>query len=203
MGDELPILYANGVDLWQPETMPNFESVLPGMWLSIRMAWNPKWKPTEVLDEFFARFYGAAAVPMRRYWQTIDDAWTMAPEHAGCGFGYPKRFTPEVMKSARAAMNESLAACKTDAERRRVKMQDEAFKQFELFMKLRWDLFEGRFASLDTDCSQWMARQLALGNEYAPQFAFSKAGWTPYTIGGAYMKAVYEAAYKDGARIAN
>jgi len=202
MSDELPILYANGVDLWQPETMTNFESVLPGMWLSIRMAWNTKAKPAEVFDEFFANFYGAAAKEMRKYWQLFDEAWTTVPEHAGCGFGYPKRFTPEFMKQARAAMNAAIAACKTDAEKRRVQMQDEALKQFELFMKLRWDLFEGRFANLEADSARWCQRQLALGNEYEPQYAFTKASWTVNTVGGQYFKIFYEPAYNDAARIA-
>ena len=34
MSEELPIIYANNVKFWQPETMPNFESVLPGMVLT-------------------------------------------------------------------------------------------------------------------------------------------------------------------------
>lgn len=202
MSDEAPLLYANRVQLWQPETAPIFESVLPGMVLTIRMAWDTKAKPAEVLDEFFAKFYGAAAAPMRRYWQLFDEAWTEAPEHAGCGFGYTRRFTPEMMKAARATVDRSLAACKTDAERQRVTMQDEALKQFELFMKLRWDLFDGRFATLDQDSARWLQRQLALGDQYAPQSAFSKVGWTTNTVGGGYFKAFFEPAYLDGARIA-
>jgi hypothetical protein len=202
MSDELPVLYANGVDLWQPETMPNFESVLPGMVLTIRMSWNTKAKPADVLDEFFTKFYGAAAVPMRKYWQLFDEAWTMVPEHAGCGFGYPKRFTPEFMKQARAAMNEALAACKTEAEKARVQMQDESFKQFELFMKLRWDLFDGRFATMEQDSTRYVETQKALGEKYAPQAAFSKVGWTANTVGGQYFKIFFEPAYLDAARIA-
>lgn len=202
MSEELPILYANGVDLWQPETMANFESVLPGMWLTIRMSWFPKAKPAEVLDEFFANFYGAAAEPMRKYWTLIDDAWTTVPEHAGCGFGYGKRFTPEFMKRARAAMNAALAACKTDPEKKRVTMQDEAFKQFELFMKLRWDLFDAKFATIGADAGRYMDRQKALGDQYAAQYAFSKAGWAAETIGGRYFSIFFKPACDDAARIA-
>lgn len=202
MSDELPILYANGVNLWQPETMPNFESALPGMVLAIRMGWHTKAKPADVLTEFFTKYYTAAAEPMRRYWQLFDDAWTKVPEHAGCGFGYPRRFTPAMLKEARAAMDTAFAACKTETERRRVKIHDDALRQFEMFMKLRWDLFEGRFANLDADSTRWFERQLALGNEYAAQYGYTKVGWTPHTIGGLYFKSFYELAYKDGARIA-
>ena len=49
----------------QPETLPVFDSVLPGMVLSMRMAWYPKAKPALELDVFFANFYGSAATAAR------------------------------------------------------------------------------------------------------------------------------------------
>lgn len=201
MSEELPEIYRNNVKFWQPETMPNFDSVLPGMYLAMRMSWNNKLQPKAVLDEFFTRYHGAAAAPMRRYWQTIDDAWTSVPEHAGCGFGLQRRFTPAVMQVARAAMNDALKAAKTPAELQRVQLQDDALKQFELFMKLRWDLADGRLAELAAG-DTYYKNQVALGDKYAPQSAFSKVGWTPHTIGGAYFKAFYGNTYEDGARIA-
>jgi len=202
MSDELPFMYAHGVNFWQPETMPNFESVLPGMVLANRLAWDTSLKPADELDEFFTKFYGAAAAPMRRYWQLFDDAWTTVSEHAGCGFGYPQRFTPALLKQARAAMNEAHAACRTDLEKRRVQMHDEAFTQFELFMKMRRDLFEGRLAHLGQDAARWRDKQSALGEQYEAQSAFAKARWAPETIGGRYFKAFFQPAYDDGARIA-
>lgn len=195
MSDELPLVYANNVSYWQPETMSNFESVLPGMVLTVRMAWDPKAKPAAVLDEFFTGFYGAAAGPMRQYWQLFDDAWTTVPEHAGCGFGHARRFTPEMLKQARTMMDEALSACRTDNERHRVTLQDEALKQFELFMKLRRDLFAGRFAAIGAESTQWLDRHAALGKEYAAQYAFDSHG-------GIYFKMFFEPAYQDAARIA-
>ena len=107
MSAELPILYASGVNVWSPETMPSFDSNLPGMVLTIRMAVDAKAKPAEVLDQFFRLFYGAAEKPMRCYWQVFDDAWTSVPEHAGCererredrrtgaGYGSRRGFQPQ------------------------------------------------------------------------------------------------------------
>ncbi len=102
MSEELPIIYANNVKYWQPEGMTNLDQILPGHYLTNRMAWNPKANPAEILDEFFTRFYGAAAEPMRKYWTLWDDAWTKVDEHAGANWAYPRRFTPEFMKTARA-----------------------------------------------------------------------------------------------------
>ena len=209
MSAELPILYASGVNVWSPETMPSFDSNLPGMVLTVRMAVDTKAEPADILDEFFARFYGAAEKPMRRYWQVFDEAWTGVPEHAGCCFGYGRRFTPKVLGEARSAIGAAHAACETPMERARVRLCDESLKQFELFMKLRWDLFEGRLKNLDRDATAWFDRQVALGAEYAPQFAFYSVGWTPktadgrsFTIAGQYFNIFVRPAYIDGTRIA-
>jgi hypothetical protein len=209
MSAELPILYASGVNVWSPETMPSFDSNLPGMVLAVRMAWNTKAKPAEVLDEFFTRFYGPAEGPMRRYWQVFDDAWTKTPEHAGCCFGYGRRFTPAVLAAARAAIDAAYAACQTPMQRQRVKLADESLRQFALFMKLRWDLFDGRLKDLERDATAWLDRQAALGAEYAPQYAFYDVGWVhkrpdgkSITIAGHYFKSFVHDTYIDGARIA-
>ena len=53
MIEEQPIIYANNIKYWQPEGMTNLDQILPGHYLSNRMAWNPKSNPVEILDEFF------------------------------------------------------------------------------------------------------------------------------------------------------
>jgi hypothetical protein len=202
MSEELPLIYKNNVKFWQPEGIPDYEAILPGHYLSLRMAWDPTLKPEAVLDEFFHRFYGSAEAPMRRYWQAFDDAWTKVDEHAGCGWGYWRRFTPEFMKGARATMDEALQAVKTVPEYRRVKMQDDALRQFERFMQLRWDLNEGRLAGLGPLSEKWMSSQLHLGEEYEAQRAFDKVGWTPWTASGHWFKYFFQKAYVDASRIA-
>jgi len=202
MSEELPLLYANKVKYWQPEGTPDNDAILPGHYLSLRLAWDPGQKPQAVLDEFFHRFYGSAEAPMRRYWQQWDDAWTKVDEHAGGGFSYVRRFTPEVMKAARATMDEALRAANTVTEYRRVKMQDDALVQFERFMQLRWDLNEGRLANLGPLSLKWMASQLHLGDEYEKQFAFDKVSWAPETGAGRWFKSFFQPSYLDGTRIA-
>jgi len=198
---ELPAQYNNGVTMWTPETMPNFESFMPGMYLGIRMSWYTKANPQDILTEFYTRFYGSAATQMREYWQYIDDLWTTVPEHAGCGFSYMRRFTPEAMTVARSKMNAALAACKTAMEVRRVKLADDSFRQHELFMKLRRDYFAGRFATLEADANQWIEMNKALAAEYKDNYTFTLTGWAPNTVSVAYFNAFYNQSYKDLARI--
>jgi hypothetical protein len=150
---ELPLQYASGVNLWTPETVPNFDNFMPGLYLGIRMSWYTKANPQDILNEFYTKFYGAAAGPMRDYWQCADDAWTSVPVHAGCGFSYLRRFTPERMAAMRKFMDAALAAGKTVMEYQRVKLADDNLRQFELFMKMRRDFFAGKFDTLSSDAN--------------------------------------------------
>ena len=199
---ELPVQYANHVTMWTPETMPNFESFTPGMYLGIRMSWHTKANPQDILREFYTTFYGAAAGPMRDYWQYIDDCWTTVPEHAGCGFGYLRRFTPERMAEARKLMSSALSSCKTVMEYRRTKLADDSLRQFELFMKLRRDLFAGRFAKLESDAGIWTGTHQSLAEQYKENHAFTRTYWAANTVAVRYFNIFYSRTYIDASRIA-
>jgi hypothetical protein len=202
-GEDLRFLYDRGLTFWFPETLPNFESVLPGLYLGMRMSFNSEQKPAEVFEDFVRRFYGPAADPMRVYWLTFDKAWTDVPEHAGSGFGYWRRFAPEVLAKARAAVSQALKACPAGSvEQKRVQMADDSLAQFERFMKLRADLVAGRLAALDADSDAWYKTQLALGAKYAPQVAFNQVGWTPHTVAGQYFTDYFRAPYSEGGALA-
>ncbi|MHB0935613.1 MAG: DUF4838 domain-containing protein [Armatimonadota bacterium] len=198
---ELPAQYKNGVTMWTPETMPNFESFTPGMYLGIRMSWFTKADPQLILKGFYYGFYGNAAKEMQDYWQYIDDLWTKVPEHAGCGFSYMRRFTPEAMAEARTKMNAALAACKTAMEFRRVKLADDSLRQHELFMKMRRDYFAGKYATLEADANQWIVMNKALAEEYKDNYAFTQTYWAPNTVNVSYFNAFYHLSYKDLARV--
>lgn len=193
--DEIPTYYQNRVRFWMPETMPTFETTLPGLYLAVRLPWYPEADPKAVLDELFTRFYGRAADPMRRYWQTMDDAWTKTPEHAGNVFGYLHRFSKETMTTAREAINEALGACQTAMEYRRVKFADDSLRQFELFMKMRWDLANGKLRFLERDYHRFYGTWMSLQQEYGGQCAFGR--WQ-----GQYFARFFSQIYKDGSRIA-
>jgi hypothetical protein len=200
MREELDIIYKNNVRYWQPEGMSNFEQVLPGLYLTLRKAWDPKEDSAAVLDEFFTRFYGAAEKPMRRYWALFDEQWTKVDEHSGGGWDYARRFTPAFMKKARGAMDEALASARTATEYRRVKMQDEALRQFERWMRMVWDLNEGRLAGLGPQSGRWVSRQVSLAEDYEKQYAFSKTGWAD-SVAANWFRQFYQPTYLDATRL--
>jgi len=63
-----------------------------------QLMWNPDADVDALLAEFYPKFFGPAAGPMREYWTAIYDAWenTIVTEHEY--FVFPAIYTPEVMQ---------------------------------------------------------------------------------------------------------
>jgi hypothetical protein len=203
-GVDVPIALKNNGRYWQPETLANFETTLHALYMSLRLAWDPKQDPQAIYDEINTRFYGQAGPAMKRYWELVDQTWTGTPEYSGCGFGHMRRFPPEALAKWRAALDEALAACQTVTEYRRVKMADESLRLFELFMKMRRDLAEGRWTTLEPDARKYLGAMAFFCDEYAANYAFGKTGWSwGGSINSSYFRSFYKATYDDAARLAN
>ncbi len=201
---DIPIIYDKGnCRYWQPETITNFETSMHAHYLGLRMAWDPSQNPSQIVDELHAKFYGNAAAEMSEYWHFIDDVWTDTPEYAGCGFGHLRRWTSERLAKSRAIIDQAASMCKTKQEKSRILIASESLALFEQFMKLRRDLADGKFASLSKEVETYRKRLNELGDQYAPQFAFAKMGWTrDRTLGVRYFDAFYKKTYDDASRIA-
>ena len=206
-GTDIPILLANNLQDWVPETMNGWDSMLPGYVLASRMTFYPQEKPDAILQDLWTKFYGAAADPMARYWTGIDRAYLDARQYAGSPFGYLRIFTPEVMAAARANINEALTACRTPMEYRRVLLIDESFSQFEWYMKIRNDWVAGKLADLDADYATWRQGIRAMQRKYGVIGKFDREGYA----GDGYIQGRHGnpdwsdqfvgRGYKDGARM--
>jgi hypothetical protein len=187
--------------MWTPETLPSFETGLPGLYLGVRMAVKADLQPAAIIEEFYANFYGAAAGAMRDYWEAVDAAWTAVPEHAGCCFGYMRRFTPERLIDLRERLDRALAVCATIPEYRRVKLADESLRQFERFMAMRRDYFAGQFQNLESDARRWTGIHQGLAEEYADNFAFTETYWAPQTASVVFADQFCFRSYNDATRL--
>ncbi|MCC6498131.1 MAG: DUF4838 domain-containing protein [Propionibacteriaceae bacterium] len=201
-GTDVPFVLANNSRFWQPETQPNFETSMHCLYMGCRLAWDSSLKPQDVYDEINTRFYGAAAREMTAYWQFIDDVWVKTPEYSGCGFGYLRRWTPERMAQARKLIDAATAACETDVEKRRVRLADDSLRLFELFMKLRHDQAEGRFATLADGAAAWQKLSTELGEKYGDQWCFTRRRKGARSLGASYFASFYQKTYDDASRIA-
>ena len=207
-GTDIAILLENNLQEWAPETQNSWDSMLPGYVLAARMTFYPQEKPEAILQDLWTKFYGAASEPMARYWTEIDQAYIEAREYAGSPFGYFKIFTPEVMKAARANVDEALAACRTAMEYRRVLLIDESFGLFEWYMKMRNDWAEGKVKDLEADYAVWRHGIRAMQRKYGVIGRFERDG---YAGGMCHVQgrhgnplwsdAMYSVGYKGGSQM--
>jgi len=67
------------------------------LYIRAQLLWNPDEDVDALLIDFYPRFYGPAAEPMRVYWSTIYDAWenTICTEHEY--FVAPAIYTRQIM----------------------------------------------------------------------------------------------------------
>ncbi|MBM3967570.1 MAG: DUF4838 domain-containing protein, partial [Planctomycetes bacterium] len=64
-----------------------------------QLLWNPDQDVQTLLDEFYPKFYGPAADPMKRFWTDVYNAWenTLVSEHEY--FVAPAIYSPELIRS--------------------------------------------------------------------------------------------------------
>src|SRR5207244_6544121 len=85
--EEFPYLAKKGLSFMPIEVLSNWYIYGPQIYLSLRMAYDPKLDPVAVMEDYYAKFYGPAAPHMKAYWTTIDEAMARLNNHTGglCG----------------------------------------------------------------------------------------------------------------------
>jgi hypothetical protein len=170
---DVPFALKNNCQFFQPETTGNFETTMHALYLGPKLAWNPSLQPEEIINEINTRFYGNAAKEMAAYWDYVDRVWIDTKEYSGSRNTHFKRFTPERIKTMRAMLNAAKARAKTPPEKFRITMADESLILFEKYMKMLWDMTEGRWNKLSADALNWVGRQHAMAERYRSQYAFN------------------------------
>lgn len=200
-GHDVPFVLANNARFWQPETLPTFESNLYGLYMGMRLAFDARLKPADVIADLERRFYGAAAPAMHEYWQYVDKVWVDTPEYAGGAHAHARRFTGDRVAKMRVLLDAAKAAASTDAERKRVELADDSLLLFEDFMGMRWAFVEGKVAGLDKRGEAYKKRATALAEKWESASAFAKTYYEPGGIYAKYFWSFQEPSYSDGARL--
>ena len=204
---DIPFMLRNGCRFFQPETTANFETTLHALYLGPKLAWNPSLKPEDIVKDLNGKFYGEAAAEMAAYWEFVDRVWVDTPEFSGAGFGHARRFTHERMKKMRELLNAAKRAARAARIKERIQMADQSLILFERYMKMRWDLNEGRWTKLDADAERWISRTHAMAERYRSQFAFSTRQYGGTGLWGSNdgvdnFVSLTKATYDDAARLA-
>ena len=131
---EVPLLYESGVrrlsSSWH--TTP-WASHGPSHFVTAKLMWNVDTDVDAVLADFFDKFYGPAAEPMKRYTLCLDRALFEADYHTGGSWDLLHIYDEKVRREARAALDEAQKKATKPPYAVRVEVADKGWQYFEAF----------------------------------------------------------------------
>ncbi|HRJ73072.1 MAG TPA: DUF4838 domain-containing protein, partial [Terrimicrobiaceae bacterium] len=135
---DIPWLHERGARYISTETVSNWPNLLPEYWLLAGLLWDVKLDQEAALTEFYDRFFGPAAKPMRAYIDEVSDMYNSLPFSAGNKEFVESTFTPERLRSLRENIDSAKRAVSGDDIRlHRVKLVETALNQAQRFLRLR------------------------------------------------------------------
>lgn len=73
--DPIPFAFSSGARAYFAEMKPNWALDGPKPWLAAQLLWNPHANATELINEYYRRFFGQAGEVMRQFYETADRQW--------------------------------------------------------------------------------------------------------------------------------
>lgn len=113
---DFPLLADKGLAYMTIEVLSNWYIYGPQIYLSLRMAYNPRLEPAALMEDYYQQFYGTGAAPfMKRYWLLIDEASAKLNNHSGGFYGLSAVYSPDVIRQCEGLLRQAATAAKSDA----------------------------------------------------------------------------------------
>jgi len=155
------------------ETLPSWNIYGPHIYLSIRLAYSPSADADAIIDDYFSRFFGPAAEPMKQYWLDIDNAFAHLDTHSGSFYALHRAYTPALLKKCSQSLEKAArAAGDHPLHRPRVAMNAQGFRNAAQYIDLRNALNSGRIDDALKTYRELLARaQVQVQSGYANHYA--------------------------------
>ena len=111
---EFPELARRGLAFMTIEVLSNWHLYGPQIYLSLRLAYDPKADAAAIFDDYCEKFYGPAAKPMKAYWLGIDEATAKLDCHSGGFYGLAAVYTPEFTRACESRLKQAVEVVKGD-----------------------------------------------------------------------------------------
>jgi Domain of unknown function (DUF4838)/Beta-galactosidase jelly roll domain len=189
---EFPALADRGLAYMTIEVLSNWHVYGPQIYLSLRLAYDPKADARAIMDDYFDKFYGPAAKPMKAYWLAIDEATAKLDCHSGGFYGLAAAYTPELTRALRARIMDALAAADRDPDpvyMKRVGMASAGYDNVRDYQKICAAMAQGNFAAAKREYDGLVNRTeiLVLNGKANPEYgtAYLRRFLLPAIDGGA------------------
>jgi len=188
--DEVRIYKQLGVVGWRVETVPNWGSSSPSIYLAAKLFWDADADVDALKRDFYAKFFGPAAEPMGRYLEATIAALRDGNYHTGCSYNMPDFYPALLRERLRGDLDEAARRAGAAPYAARVAAFRLTFDFLEHFVAMLDHRNAFDFAAAHADLEKLRAvRQQAIDHDPPLLYARSAVSyvrrfWAPCTEAG-------------------
>jgi len=123
------------------------EAGIASRYLRAQLEWNADADVDAILDDFFDKWYGPAAPPMRAFYVALDEAVTRAPIHGHEDRVMPEVYTPELLARLERHVAQAEQLARTDRHKLHVRADRLIYEHLAAYMGLAAAEAAGDFAA--------------------------------------------------------
>jgi len=131
---DIPFLHSLGVERFTSETQQNWANQGINFYVATRLIADPTTNVDSLLDEYYTRFFGAAAAPMRRYWERFETAMANSTAVGDGGYAWISMFRRPLLEASARDLAEAEQLARGDKR--------EIVRQRIAFVRLGFDYTE-------------------------------------------------------------
>ncbi len=147
LADEIPLAHELGHIGFARSTGVHWASEGPSLYLVAKLMWDHTGSVEALLDDYCAKFYGPASVPMREYWMLLDGALKNADFHTGRSWDMPNLYPADVRRRARLLLDQAAEQTSDTVFGRRVGIARQSLDYLDHFVAMIEDRNRHDFVS--------------------------------------------------------
>ncbi len=163
---DIPFLHSLGVERFTSETQQNWANQGLNFYVAARLIADPTTKVDDLLSEYYTRFYGAAAAPMRRYWERFETAMAETASVGDGGYAWISMFRRSLLDASARDLTEAEQLVRSDSK--------DVVRQRIAFIRLGFDyteavteMFEAHYRNDPYAVLEWTQRAVDRINKTA------------------------------------
>jgi hypothetical protein len=175
----LPLLKQWGVLGFHDEDEADWSTTgIPTRLARAALEWNTQADVAALLEDFYARWFGPAAAPMRAYYDALEDAFDHTAAHGHEDVVLNTVYTPSLLKKLAKQIQNADRLAKSGPEKDHVALERILFEQIRGYVAMETAKRECRFAQA-ADFAEGLTNRQAELNRISPFL-----GYEPYAVYG-------------------
>ncbi|MBM3957120.1 MAG: DUF4838 domain-containing protein, partial [Gemmatimonadetes bacterium] len=159
---DFPLLHKWGVIGFLDETRNVWaECGIASRYVRAQLEWDAEADVEAILQDFYARWYGAAAEPMRAFYDAIEDAIETSPLHGHEDRVMPYVYSPKLLRTLEPLLEQAERRADSDRARQHVHADRLILEHLRAYMAMQDAEQQSQFA----DAARHAERMMALRRE--------------------------------------